>query len=82
VETHDPQRGAGILQWRLHHGIDVLEGYLADCGKWGMEYRLHMNGKFVISGRSDSQAEAQEQLERIYRRYRQQGWSALAWPAE
>lgn len=82
VDTFNSQPGAGVLQWRLHQGIDVLEGYIADCGKWGVEYRLHMNGRFVISGRSDSQAEAQAQLERIYSRYRQQGWCELTRPAE
>ena len=82
MDTHDPAAGAGVLQWRLHRSVDVLEGYLADCGKWGTEYRLYMTGRFVISGRGESQSEAIAHLDRVYQRYRDQGWCELTRPIE
>ena len=43
LETEDlelrPLRG--VLLWRLSDGSALLEGHLAQCGPWGVEYRLH-----------------------------------------
>ena len=52
----------GVLLWRLHDGSSLLEGHIARCGPWGVEYRLFHDGRFAYSQRFHSREEAIEAL--------------------
>jgi len=55
-------RCPGALMWRLHDDVNVLEGYIVDCGVLGTEFRLYFNGGFSFSARYPTWEEAQLEL--------------------
>lgn len=62
TEAEKIVRSPGALRWRLHDGMNVLEGFIADCGLLGVELRLYFNGSFSFSARYPTSEEAHSEL--------------------
>jgi hypothetical protein len=64
----------GVLLWRLCDGSSLLEGHIAPCGPWGVEYRLFHDGRFAYSQRFNSREEAIDALATRRADYIGGGW--------
>jgi len=62
----------------LMKGTDRVEARLADCRSGGTEYRLSVNGRFVISRRFQTGQDALEHFAAVRWRHLFEGWRSTA----
>jgi hypothetical protein len=70
-------RRPGTLMWRLFDGSHVLEGYVADCGPLGTEFRLYFDGQFSFSGRYATTHDANVELAFHHRKALERGFEQV-----
>ena len=62
----------------LLKGNDTVEADLFDRGAGGVEYRLFVNGRFLVGRRFVTRAEAVAHMSAVRSLHRREGWSSLA----
>ena len=68
----------GVPHWRLSDGVVVLEGHIASCGTWGVEYRLLFDGLCRFTQRFTTHEEALGALTARRVEYLESGWIPVA----
>ena len=72
-ELFDPGPN-GPLLWRLRFGGSALEAFLGDAGRWGVAYRLYLNGRFTFSERFNTEDAARHAASDVLAQRMGEGW--------
>ncbi|MEQ1727378.1 MAG: hypothetical protein ABL982_03275 [Vicinamibacterales bacterium] len=69
---HEPMDGS--LLWQLRFGSSLLAAYLCDVGRWGVAYRLYLNGRFTYCERLASAEMARHAATEVFALRVADGW--------